>query len=56
MKMKKLVLQKRGLKHKKANKENLLKLSKIIKKQINLVNKWMTRISLKKKANPKVKE
>lgn len=54
--MKKLVKQKRALKHKKAKKENLAKLSKIIKKQINIINQWMTRLSMKKKADPKVKE
>lgn len=54
--MTKLVKQKRALKHKKAKKENLTKLSKIIKKQINIVNQWMTRLSMKKKADSKVKD
>jgi len=54
--MKNLVLKKRALKHKKAKKENLEKLSKIIKKQINIMNQWMTRLSQKKKADAKTKK
>lgn len=44
------------MKSKKSSKANLKKLTKIIKKQINIVNKWMKRLSLKKKANNQIKE
>lgn len=54
--MENLVLKKRAMKAKKSSKANLKKLTKIIKKQINIINTWMKRLSLKKKANTQIKD
>jgi len=54
--MKKLVLNKRSLKKKKTSVKNLNKLKKIIIRQVIIVNKWLLRMSLKKKANIIMKE
>lgn len=54
--MKKLVLKKRSMKSKKSSKSNLKKLNIIVKKQVNIINKWMIRLSQKKKSNSQMKD
>ena len=54
--MKKLVLVKRSMKSKKSSKSNLKKLNIIVKKQVSIINKWMIRLSQKKKSDSKMKE